>query len=242
MSDVMKPHKFIMLALGLLALVSGGSALAQTVEKELLGNAVGQRLQSVLSARGEAIKVVSVNVRQNLDLPDGPIQLRMQIPAQDQVKIGYQIIPVTILVNGQEERTIRTTAVLKRWIRVPILKKDVSRGEIISSHDLAWKMKLANRPIPGQAESLDELIGQAATRTIRAGQPLMARWFQKPLAVDRGQRVEVMVSKGGMRIKAVGVAAQKGYVGESIRIRNPASNRLYLAKVTGPGSAQVELY
>jgi hypothetical protein len=55
------------------------------------------------------------------------------------------------------------------------------------------------------------------------------------------QRVEVQVNSGGLKVTAVGEAQQPGKLGQTILVQNIDSKKTISARVTGPGTVEVDL-
>lgn len=59
-------------------------------------------------------------------------------------------------------------------------------------------------------------------------------------AVKPGQKVKMSVTIGELRVTAVGLSLEEGKVGQMIRVRNVDSNKVLSARVSGPGTVDVE--
>ena len=68
-----------------------------------------------------------------------------------------------------------------------------------------------------------------------AAQP---RW-DKPRAIERGERVAVEVTSGGARLAFQATAESAGHAGDSVLVRNPENGRLFQAKVLGNGKVLI---
>ena len=60
---------------------------------------------------------------------------------------------------------------------------------------------------------------------------------QIPL-ISRGQSVKVQVAQGAVRLSVEGIALSDGTQGQIISIQNPASNRVFEAKITGKATVE----
>jgi flagella basal body P-ring formation protein FlgA len=59
-------------------------------------------------------------------------------------------------------------------------------------------------------------------------------------AVTPGQKVKMSVTIGELRVTAMGLSLEEGKVGQMIRVRNVDSNKVLSARVSGPGTVEVE--
>ncbi|MEO5368279.1 MAG: flagellar basal body P-ring formation chaperone FlgA [Magnetococcus sp. WYHC-3] len=153
---------------------------------------------------------------------------------------GRQVLDLSLLVNGQAVERIRPTVVLQQRVVVAKARRALRRGETISDADLVWEEELMTRPAPGLVATREDILGKAAARGIRAGQPIQLGWLDMPVAVERGQSTLVVLETGGLRIRTIGVALDSGRVGDLITVRNPDSQLRYQARVEAPGQARVE--
>lgn len=90
------------------------------------------------------------------------------------------------------------------------------------------------------ARNLDEVIGYAATTSLRNGVPIRKTQLERPADVSRGDLVKVEVFAGAAHLVTEGRAETAGVKGASILIRNPASGKDYWAQITGKGQVTVQ--
>jgi flagella basal body P-ring formation protein FlgA len=88
---------------------------------------------------------------------------------------------------------------------------------------------------------ITEVAGMVPLRPIAAGAELRLDFLALPNDVNRGDAVHVEVRSGGARLAFTGHALTGGRSGDTISVRNPDSNRTFQARVTGKGTAIVEL-
>jgi flagella basal body P-ring formation protein FlgA len=92
-------------------------------------------------------------------------------------------------------------------------------------------------PVPFPA--LSEVVGRAPRRPIAAGEAILPQWLEQPKEVLRGERVRVEVRSGQTRLLLEGQAQSAGRRGETIPVRNPASGRVFRARVQERGRVAV---
>ncbi len=225
----------------LTALCWSGSAPAATLGRAELVRELDGHLRTLLEDAGGSLRLASVHYNKSLTLPDGAISWEVN-QEMDGLRPGRRAITVTALVDGHPEATLRVSAVLKQWLRLPVARHGIDRGDVVSAADFRWEERELTRPVPGLVREIDSLVGMAATRRIREGVILRKKWFDAPMAVDRGERVRIRVIRGGLKIETTAVSLGKGRVGDLIQVRNPKSNIRYEARVTGPGRARVQTW
>lgn len=223
---------------GLAVLFLAPLARSQEVSPDTVNRAVTEKLRTILASQKSDLRVEDVNYRYFLRLPDG--NLDWAIETAPNTATGQQSVPVVVSVNGQVEKKLRVPVTLKMEVKVPVARNTLQRGQGVSPGDLEWQTLSLTRPIPDLVRNDGEVLGLAATRRINPGEPLHASWFEKPMAVERGERVRVVVANSpGLQIEATAVALDKGRIGDIIQLRNPDSQMRYEARVLSPGTVQV---
>jgi len=90
------------------------------------------------------------------------------------------------------------------------------------------------------AEPAGEMAGLVPLRPIAAGAEVRPEMLTGANDVNRGDAVRVEVRSGAAHLALVARALSGGRTGETISVRNPDSNRIFQARVTGKGTAIVE--
>lgn len=141
--------------------------------------------------------------------------------------------------TGNDER-VRLAGRVERMTEVPVLSDRLQRGEVISEKDIEWQtLPLARLP-RGAITEPGDIIGMATKRTLHPGKPVTTSDVQRPLLVNRGETVTMVLTTPEMRLTAKGRALENGSRGDTVRISNLQTNTVVDAIVTGPGQARVE--
>jgi flagellar basal body P-ring formation protein FlgA len=74
---------------------------------------------------------------------------------------------------------------------------------------------------------------------LAAGSPVLESFVENPLVIRRGQRVLLTLSDGQMVIRDSVIALDDGRVGDDIAMRNPESQKVIHATVSGDGTADI---
>ncbi|MBF0156216.1 MAG: flagellar basal body P-ring formation protein FlgA, partial [Magnetococcales bacterium] len=114
------------------------------------------------------------------------------------------------------------------------------RNQSVGADDLEWQTVEVDKPLRGTILDPKEVVGLTASRQVREGIPLGESWFERPLAVERGSLVRVLLEKGGLVITSSATSVGKGRVGDLVEVRNPRSQRRFMARVVAPGEVRVE--
>lgn len=122
---------------------------------------------------------------------------------------------------------------------IPVLRRELEAGEIITDSDIAWQEKPANMINLQTITRASDLIGKALRRKLRSGSVLRATDIEKPLAVRRGELVTMVLQRPGLSLSAVGRAMEHGAIGDFIRLTNIDTRLQIEGRVTGAGQVIV---
>jgi len=124
-------------------------------------------------------------------------------------------------------------------IEVPtvVAARPVNRGDVLTADALT----LDWRPLSDRAvTNLELAIGAVTRQPLAAGDALSGHALERPVAVERGDRVDARLTGSGYAITVEAEALARGRVGDIIEVRTkvarPASVR---ALVTGPRQVEV---
>ncbi|EWH00939.1 flagellar basal body P-ring formation chaperone FlgA [Halomonas sp. BC04] len=121
----------------------------------------------------------------------------------------------------------------------PVLATKLNAGDTVRPEHLEQRQgNLAELPNNALLDS-EQIIGQVATRTLRAGQPLQAHQFRSLPLVERNQRVAVEARGAGFRVSREGQALEPGGLGDRVRIRFD-SREVVTGQVAGEGLVIVD--
>ncbi|MBV8071936.1 MAG: flagellar basal body P-ring formation protein FlgA [Acidobacteriaceae bacterium] len=133
------------------------------------------------------------------------------------------------------------------WARVRL---SVEQQRVIATSDLTpnqairkdqIEAKSVAGPLTNRAFLADpeKAVGAVPRRSIAAGTPITDDMIDRPLDVQRGDWVNVIVQNGAARLEAQGIAQQSGRCGDIISVKNPKSARAFRARVTKTGMVTV---
>ena len=125
--------------------------------------------------------------------------------------------------------------------RVPVVQRLIRRGETISEADVGWTELRLAPGTRGIAETMDAVLGQAARRPLRPGDPLQEADLTAPIIVQKGTLVTMVLQAPGLVLTSTGRALENAAIGEAVRVMNPHSKRTIDATVIGPDQVRVRL-
>lgn len=179
----------------------------------------------------------------SLELP-GPFQvpagkLSCEVHPSDPQILGSRRFTLIFRVDGQVVRNTALRGELEAIAPVVIAAGELRRGTILAQSDLNLaEMDLAG--VRNPCADPAELIGKKLKRTVRLGEAIDRQAVEFPAVISRGDLVTLTARKGALVLSATGVAREDGNAGETIVVRNSASQKDVRARVAGPGTVEVE--
>jgi flagella basal body P-ring formation protein FlgA len=137
----------------------------------------------------------------------------------------------------QARQTVSGTATDMVDVVVPV--QAIARRKTLEPADLVV-LRLPRRQVPlGAFAHLDEAVGMAAKRSLRAEEPLKAGDLEKPTLVERGAVVTIVHRVPGMTLTVRGQALGSGAEGATVSVMNSQSKRTVQGTVSGANQVSV---
>jgi len=136
--------------------------------------------------------------------------------------------------------TIYVPVHIHAWVEAVVAGANLPPGTKLTPDLLARRrvdMFAANGAVVADPARIE---GKILRVGLTAGAPIMASFLENPLVIHRGQRVLLTLTDGGMVIRDSAVALEDGRVGDDITMRNPESQRVIHATVSGDGTADIQ--
>ncbi len=178
----------------------------------------------------------------------GSREIRLQPVLPTVLPLGKTRTQVDLIVEGQPVQ--QTSAVVEVALYQTAAKAGrlISRGETLTRDNVvAERIRLVQSV---SFASPDELVGKKASRMLRPGEILRPQdadaarpaATENPVIIQPRQSVRVVVRKGRLTIVlSAAEALQSGRLGESIRVRNPESNKVLTGRVVSSSELEVSL-
>ncbi len=129
---------------------------------------------------------------------------------------------------------------IERTLSLPVLKKSLTKGDVISAADLDW-ISVSDKTVEKNwVMDADNVIGLSPRKLVTSGKPLVLNDFESPVMVERGQTVTLVYKSDGISLNTTGKAAQPGRKGDIIRVTNISSNKIISGIVSGDQQVEVQ--
>ncbi len=134
---------------------------------------------------------------------------------------------------------VRLTGRLHRFTNVPVPARRLLSGEIIAKNDIKWIKVRSDRLQPDIVVDEADLIGMAPRRGLKDGLPVRTSAVRRPILVQKGSLVTIILKAPQMMLTAQGKALEHGSDGDTIRVTNTQSSTTVEAEVIGTGRVAV---
>jgi flagella basal body P-ring formation protein FlgA len=208
-----------------------------TVGAAAIEGAIGDALQA--QAGGDKLSIYLSNQRLEMVAPaawSGALHVD-NVNYDD--RSGRFTATVSVPGGDAAAQGVEVTGRADRIVSIPVLSRPIATGEIIGQADLGTQDVPAARVASNVVRDAAGLIGQAARRPLAPDHPLRLSDIQKPVVVQKGSLVSMVVQAPGMVLTAIGRALQDGGQGDAIQLTNPQTKRTLQGIVTGPGAVKI---
>jgi flagella basal body P-ring formation protein FlgA len=132
------------------------------------------------------------------------------------------------------------------WARVAVsakLPRVIATADLEPGRDITLDLVREETrdvfPLAAFPQSAAQIVGQSARVFIRAGSVIRADQLEAAKQVRAGETVRVDVWNGAAHLKLDARAEASGFLGQTISVRNPESQKRFLARVEGKGIVSV---
>ncbi len=221
----------------LLVLIPTGAAAESAEPTDARG--LPELIQEVAEVLRE--KATQANAGAEVTVEVLPLDARLRLQPCTDAKIeprGKQThgrIPVSVRCLAPKNWSIFMTGSVTAMLPVIVTRQPISRGDILTTDMIASEPQDLSDLRSLYYTETSSVLGKEAKRNFAAGSVIFANQIKQPLAVSRGQRVQILARRGAVQISSQGEALENGAIGDQIRIRNLQSERIVYAWVEGPG-------
>lgn len=144
---------------------------------------------------------------------------------------------------GLRRITVRTGGVATTgapgagMVEALVYARNLNAGEVVRGEDLTWASVGSHMVGSDAARDAESAMGKAARKPLRAGVVVSARDLVAPRVIAKDDNVTVTWRTGGVSLTLQGKALSAASAGDTVRVLNPASKKVFEAVASGPGRA-----
>jgi len=134
---------------------------------------------------------------------------------------------------------LRFSGTVAETIEAVIVLRAVGHNEVLKAGDVMIERRPKSEFAGAAMPTIEDVLGFAAKRPLRAGQSIRSADLMRPELVVRNDTVTMQFEVPGMVLTIRGKAMEAGAMGDVINVQNMQSKRTIQATVTGPGRVTV---
>ena len=221
----MKLLRLILVCEVVLALGAGVRAEPRDCDREIK-SALLRRYQ--LDSNWYEIEILSSQLKSAVLESTDSLAIR---PISQKDPIGLFTIIATIIREGRGTEKGQVSVRINKFAEVLVTTDNLRLYEELSPDKLALKRMDITSLLEQPVQSFSVIAGYRLKRNIGKDQVLTSGAVEPVPDIDVGGEVSIVCESGLFSVATTGQAMQKGYVGEQIRVKNRASNKVILATV-----------
>jgi flagella basal body P-ring formation protein FlgA len=164
----------------------------------------------------------SWHVRMNAEMPKGSFS-----------------VPLEVINDDASKRTYWLTGTLAVRRLVPVTSRSVMMGERLQPEDFTMQSRDVTFSSDTPASEL-EITASVTSRQIAAGQIVWRSGLRRELALKAGDGVKVVTGNEAWQISVEGIAQSSGYVGDTVRVKIPRTQKILSGLLRDKGVVEVQ--
>ena len=160
------------------------------------------------------------------------IHLKQEMPH------GSFSVPLDVANEDGSRRTYWITGSVVITKKVPVASRSLNAGERVNDEDYTIESRdvtFASDVAPAPADFKTSLM----SRAIAAGQVIWRSALRREMAVKNGDVVKVLAGADGWQISIDGIAQSAGYIGDTVNVKIPRTQKLVSGLLTEKGVVEV---
>lgn len=198
-------------------------------------DAIGKSLTEKLSSEktgGQTIAAV-INGKKTMPLysSNKPVNVEIRGLRADDKNNSWS---ANMVITG-EDKVISALPLAGRYMvmsEVPVLKRQIRNGELISESDIELKSFPVGRNYSDTVNDISSLIGRTPVRGVSPNRPIRSSEISAPALIKKNALVQMRYKTESMEITTAGQALTDGAKGDVIEIRNVTSKKVARAVVS----------
>ncbi len=209
-----------------------GLLITEDEIKDLVSDTLIERISSTIDSRAFDVTFTTDQAGLYVDSTEQPTAEVVQLRYSRRTGRFTAVIAAPAGDPAARHHHYAGRAVEVNIIAVPV--HTMRRGAVMTENDVEMR-RIPVRRIEGTTlTQMSDLVGMAAKRTLRTGEPIRVRDVEHPQIVRKNGKVTIQHKGPGLVLTIRGTALQSGALGDIINIRNATSNRIIQGRVIGP--------
>ena len=153
---------------------------------------------------------------------------------------GHVRLAAILKINGVAHHEVRMSGWVDVFESVVCTARPIKKGEVIQKEDLFMFRKNISRRRGNTFNDMESAVGLMARHNLRENTSLLEWMVERPPVLEKGDMVTILAGMGGLRVTVKGMALERGYRGEMVKVQNTMSQKSLLARVIDGSNVMVE--
>lgn len=127
-----------------------------------------------------------------------------------------------------------------KYTTVPIARKSIIRGQMISEDDIKMKDLSIDSLPPATIIESDNIIGMVAKRNFEVNAPFKKSDIKKHIMIARGDLVTLEWVRNNLQIKTLATALSPGGIGDFIKVKTQNSNKIVEGEIINSSTVKMK--
>lgn len=154
---------------------------------------------------------------------------------------GKVVVPVCLEVKKKTHLTTYATATIRVYRRVYVANRLLNRHSILNPEDVRLEMREVSGLNRQYFNAMVDILERRTRRVISAGSIITSDMIETPPLIRRGDRIQLTLVYGNMKVTTMGFARKDGWLGDKIRVRNPKNRSEIVGRVVNSKQVEVQL-
>ncbi len=205
--------------------------LSSEISSENLAGFVKNYVKNNINYDYENLEIEILSSPSEVIIPDANYNFKVSRNKSDYR--GSYSLPVDIIVNDSSYKRIYVNIKTKIYKKVFVAKKTIFKGDKIAKNNFRFETKdISNIDSTLITEWNNSLIKDGIlTKTISTGDVLTEDYLHKPIIIKWGDEIQAEVNIGGITVKTMVKAKDRGKKGDYILVENLKTGKEFKAEV-----------
>jgi len=244
MTKLKNTGNFSPIILGILMIVFlilvgvAGASPTLTIKGEVIESRAMEFVADHIPWDPDTTEITIVYRGKDIVVPAGIVDMNFDLPSR-RVRMGRFPVMVRITVDNILQKRLRLTAHVTHYSPVVKTLRPLNRGEILTAKDVAVEIVPSNRIFRNAMTSLDDVVGNQAIRNMGMGRVVTSNSLSKPVLMNKGDQVTLVVESGPMKITAPGIVREKGFKDSLVQVLNIQTKKTVFGMVMDSKTVKV---
>jgi len=209
-----------------------------TIKGELIASRALEFVTGHVPWEPDATEVTIDYRGKDIVVPAGIVDMSFELPSGGS-RLGRFPVTVKVKVNNVLRKRFRLTANVIHYSPVVKTRRPINRGKILTEKDLMVEDVPSNRIFSNAMTSLGDVVGKQVIRNLGMGRVVTANSLSKPVLMNKGDRVTLVVERGLMKITAPGIMREKGFKESLVQVLNIQTKKIVYGMVLNSKTVKV---